>query len=203
MAGEDEKPALRTRVTERVNIVVWNLPLPRRAQVLISQLVYHNPPIPAARVVETLTALEAAEVRSVVVGGWGVDALVGRQLRPHRDLDLIVDSAQVDRAGEVLLGLGYESWHADESPEPLGDLEISAAEAYRDGALRVVDLHGADLAQLELSEGVIDGEPVTCISAEQQLQAQVGKTWTPDRRNQRRINLEAVEAAIEGDGAGY
>jgi hypothetical protein len=29
-------------------------------------------------------------------GGWAVDALVGHQTRPHRDLDLFVDAAAVD-----------------------------------------------------------------------------------------------------------
>ena len=39
------------------------------------------------------------ETRAVVYqinGGWAVDALVGHQTRPHRDLDLFVDAAAVD-----------------------------------------------------------------------------------------------------------
>jgi hypothetical protein len=36
--------------------------------------------------------LSRAGCRTWVGGGWGVDALAGRQTRPHRDLDLAVDA---------------------------------------------------------------------------------------------------------------
>jgi lincosamide nucleotidyltransferase A/C/D/E len=39
------------------------------------------------------TVLELFESEAIEVwidGGWGVDALVGRQTRPHEDLDLVV-----------------------------------------------------------------------------------------------------------------
>lgn len=35
-------------------------------------------------------ALSDAGVSCWVVGGWGVDALLGRQSRPHKDLDVLV-----------------------------------------------------------------------------------------------------------------
>lgn len=38
-----------------------------------------------------LDALTAAGCRWWLEGGWGVDALVGRQTRPHRDVDVDVD----------------------------------------------------------------------------------------------------------------
>jgi lincosamide nucleotidyltransferase A/C/D/E len=41
-------------------------------------------------VTAVLTALDRAHVRHWVAGGWGVAALVGRQTREHRDLDLAV-----------------------------------------------------------------------------------------------------------------
>ena len=34
-------------------------------------------------------ALSAAGVRCWVVGGWGVDALIGQRTRPHKDLDVL------------------------------------------------------------------------------------------------------------------
>jgi hypothetical protein len=39
-------------------------------------------------VVDVLERLDRAGVPVWLDGGWGVDALVGRQTRPHRDLDL-------------------------------------------------------------------------------------------------------------------
>ena len=44
----------------------------------------------AERVLEILDRLRSHGVTASVDGGWGVDALVGRQTRPHEDLDLVV-----------------------------------------------------------------------------------------------------------------
>jgi lincosamide nucleotidyltransferase A/C/D/E len=46
-------------------------------------------------------------VRYWVLGGWGVDALVGRQTREHRDLDLAVDATQWDTCLDVAAALDY------------------------------------------------------------------------------------------------
>jgi len=54
-----------------------------------------------------LAALAAAGCRSWVAGGWGVDALVGRQTRPHRDLDLALDAVRLDAGLTALASLGY------------------------------------------------------------------------------------------------
>jgi lincosamide nucleotidyltransferase A/C/D/E len=40
-------------------------------------------------------------------GGWGVDALFGRQTRKHGDLDLVVAQADVNPAEQALHSLGY------------------------------------------------------------------------------------------------
>ena len=46
-------------------------------------------------------------VRFWLAGGWGVDALAGRQTRPHRDLDLLVDARDEEPTLQVLGDLGY------------------------------------------------------------------------------------------------
>lgn len=60
-----------------------------------------------ADVLAVLDALDDAEVRWWVAGGWGVDALVGHQTRDHRDLDLLVDAQQMDLTLTGLARLGY------------------------------------------------------------------------------------------------
>lgn len=57
--------------------------------------------------VEVLDALDSARVRHWVAGGWGVDVLVGKQTRPHRDLDLAVDADQFELCMAALDRLGY------------------------------------------------------------------------------------------------
>ncbi|HEX4305014.1 MAG TPA: hypothetical protein VHZ54_03160 [Solirubrobacterales bacterium] len=196
MSGNRETASLWTRGTDRVNAVVWRLPLPRRPKVLLSGIVFHNPPMPRARALETISTLEDAGLRSVLLGGWGVDALVGRQLRNHSDLDLLVEPSELNRAIEVLGGLGYARWNEDDAPESLGPIDPERAVSCRDRALRVVDLHGADLDALEVTVGSIESHKVTCLSAEQQLQTQVGKTWTRARRRRRQGNLTALQTLL-------
>ena len=41
-----------------------------------------------AEVLRVLDALDGAGIRTGITGGWGVDALLRRQTRPHTDLDL-------------------------------------------------------------------------------------------------------------------
>ncbi len=61
----------------------------------------------AAEVRAVLTGLEAAGCRVWVAGGWGVDVLVGRPTRAHRDLDLAVDAAGLDAGLRLLAERGY------------------------------------------------------------------------------------------------
>src|SRR5207237_10486551 len=60
---------------------------------------------------ETLLALvgrlEANGIDAWLDGGWGVDALLGHQIREHDDLDLLVELHRVSRIVELLDGLGY------------------------------------------------------------------------------------------------
>jgi lincosamide nucleotidyltransferase A/C/D/E len=63
--------------------------------------------VDAEDVIQVLDALDAAGVRHWVAGGWGIAALVGRQTRQHRDLDLAVDAADLSRCLAVLAGLEY------------------------------------------------------------------------------------------------
>ncbi|MGA1371782.1 MAG: nucleotidyltransferase domain-containing protein, partial [Pseudomonadales bacterium] len=46
-------------------------------------------------VVELYVALAGAGVDIWIDGGWAVDALVGRQTRPHNDLDIAVEARHV------------------------------------------------------------------------------------------------------------
>jgi len=58
-------------------------------------------------VLAILGAVEATGTRLWVAGGWGVDALVGRQTRAHRDLDLLVDSQRLEECLALLASRCY------------------------------------------------------------------------------------------------
>jgi lincosamide nucleotidyltransferase A/C/D/E len=59
-------------------------------------------------VIELLDRLARAEVAAWLDGGWGVDALLGEQTRPHKDLDLIVRVEEVRRMRDALAPDGFQ-----------------------------------------------------------------------------------------------
>jgi len=69
----------------------------------------------AETVLEVLDVLGASGISAWVDGGWGVDALLGRETRQHDDLDLIVALEQVERIREALGVRGFGP-AADELP---------------------------------------------------------------------------------------
>ena len=82
-------------------------------------------------VLEVLDRLNAASVRWWVHGGWGMDALLGEETRPHDDLDLAVA-----RADLVLLETALPEFHR----VPERD-EWPSSFVIADGRGRQVDLH--------------------------------------------------------------
>jgi lincosamide nucleotidyltransferase A/C/D/E len=143
-------------------------------------------------VVEVLRQLEDAGVTAWVDGGWGVDALVGEQTRPHEDLDLALDRLQLVGARRALEDGGF---HVDDGAEP----GLPARLVLRDQHERAVDLHplafddaGDGWQQLSESgkawgrypadglraEGAIAGRPVRCLSASLQARFRLGYEWT-------------------------
>lgn len=162
---------------------------------------YRNPPISTDRVLEAVEALEQGGVETVLIGGWGIDALVGKQLRPHRDVDLLADEGQLEPAIAALEQIGFELWNHDPEPGPIGKISVGCAITLRDRALRVVELHAVDLRAVDPVAGEIGGRRVRCLSAHHQLQAQheIGRTWTPQRRLNRQRNLAAVQKMLQSD----
>ena len=97
-----------------------------------------------SEVVRVLAALEAAGVDAAITGGWGVDALLGRQTRPHGDVDVGIAATNVDRAIDALAAIGY-ALHEDRRPARI----VLRARA------GVVDLH--PIAWTSTGEGVQQG----------------------------------------------
>lgn len=133
-------------------------------------------------VLEVLDALRGAGCRAWLGGGWGVDALVGRQTREHRDVDLALDAGHEGSALTALGGLGYVV-ETDWRP-----VRVELAAPGR----RWVDVHpvrfdttghgvqaGPDGTAFAyprgcLTTGVLDGVAVPCLSAAQQVAFHTG-----------------------------
>ena len=157
------------RVTGRLNALLWRVPLPRRVLVRLSGLVYRSPPMPGEVMLGIIDAVHAAGVQCWVGGGWGVDALVGRRTRTHRDLDLIVEHRDMHRATQVLRELGYWEWYRVEPEVPMST-QIVFTDHHVAG--RAVDLHPLEFfgPQVGLTTGAVAGREVACISVATQIE---------------------------------
>jgi len=162
------EPSLFYRLTGRLNVLVWRAPLPRRVVARLSTTVYRNPPMPEDVVLAIIGALQAAGLRCWISGGWGVDALAGKRTRIHRDLDLVVEDRDIQRAIEILADLGYWEWYRADSEVPMFSRVVLHDDEL---AGRAVDLHPLEISgtQVEFATGEIEGRQVPCLSLALQL----------------------------------
>jgi lincosamide nucleotidyltransferase A/C/D/E len=87
----------------------------------------------AGDVVEILELAAAAGVGIWLEGGWAVDAVLGEQTRPHRDVDVLIDAADAPTLLALLTARSYERTHHPSD----SDWNFE----YQDPAGRVVDVH--------------------------------------------------------------
>lgn len=152
----------------------------------------------AADVISLHRALVAAGAPVWLMGGWGIDALAGRQTRSHHDVDLLVDIADLERLRVCLIRLGFVlkyTWddevrwiRHDQWSSPL---EQPSAFVYGHADGREVDVHvvqQSEDGEVEMlwnvpyaftaaglsATGAIDGHSLPCLSREMQLQAHIG-----------------------------
>jgi lincosamide nucleotidyltransferase A/C/D/E len=151
----------------------WLLRLPP-----VERIKYRLIYTPAWQVLAVLDQLAAEGVRGWLAGGWGVDALLGRQTRPHNDIDLVIgdDEPPFQQIAQALAREGF--WFVGKFHHP--GIPIPWCHIWRHHAgakveVLPVPLHeppfaadGADVGQ-PFTEGSIDGRPVPCLSAELQL----------------------------------
>lgn len=117
-------------------------------------------------------------------GGWGVDALLGRQTREHEDLDVVVQGSDLPVLRAYLSAQGFSDFPRNDT-RPWNFVLANAA-----GEL--VDVHVIDIGPAGegvygpqengqsypssslLGLGAVDGLPVRCLSAEYQLESHTG-----------------------------
>jgi lincosamide nucleotidyltransferase A/C/D/E len=141
-------------------------------------------------VLAILDALDAAGVDWWVGGGWGIDALLGEETRPHSDLDLCIRAEQEARASEALEACRLRL-EADERPTRFlmsapghGAVDVHPLRFASDGTAR---LQGPDGIEFGFAAGSLDGtgtiggRSVRCFTAERQRIAHSG--YVPRERD--------------------
>ena len=61
----------------------------------------------AKEVLELIKLFENNNITVFIDGGWGVDALLGKQTRPHEDLDIALQHTDVPKLRTLLAQRGY------------------------------------------------------------------------------------------------
>jgi len=140
--------------------------------------------------------LGADGIQVWLTGGWGIDALLGQQTRPHKDLDVLVLVDDVVRLRELLGGDGYglkELWSENRWVVDAQGAEIATAFVLQDAAGREIDVHAMRLdeqghglpawadgeglvfqRQDLAGEGLIAGLAVRCLSPAMQMLLHTG-----------------------------
>ena len=159
-----------------------------------------------AEVARIISYLESAAIRIWLDGGWGVDALIGEETRPHSDLDAAVELDKTDSIIAALAPFGFEVT-ADDRPTRL----VLAAS---DG--RHVDFHplvldeqgngrqigagpnGGDAiypAEGLTGKGIVLGRPVACLTAELLLRHHTG--YEPTAKDRHNVGLLCERFGLE------
>ncbi len=127
-------------------------------------------------VLRVIGALQEAGCRFWLEGGWGVDALVGHQTRPHRDVDIDIDAACEATALSVLGRLGYEV-ETDWRPNRVelvcagrGWVDLHPLQLAEDGSARQASLDGGFHVFPDhfFTLGHLAGATVGCVSEQAQ-----------------------------------
>ena len=158
----------------------------------------------AEDVLELYTLLLEHGVQIWIDGGWGIDALLEQQTRPHKDLDAFVAfddlptlTAVLSQRGFVLKEIWSESqWHRHNGHVSLigtGEAtgEVATAFVLKDALRREIDIHvmnvdehGSPTPAWDSSvsfspdalhgQGFIAGVPVRCLSAAMHMRTHTG-----------------------------
>jgi len=129
----------------------------------------------AARVLGILSHLEGNGISAWLDGGWAIDALLGKQTRPHDDLDLVSrleDSTRIEEAlgerGYVLAhGAPPQSFELVDSDGHQVDVHPASFRPNGDRLYRMAD--GEDWVYPAAGfrgRGLVLGREVPCLTAE-------------------------------------
>jgi lincosamide nucleotidyltransferase A/C/D/E len=133
-----------------------------------------------------LDQLDGAGLVVWLDGGWGVDALLGRQSRPHQDLDLVVARDDCAVAQAALARVGFQHDRAAVPGLPARLVLVSADGRQVDVHPVVFDRHGNGWQELGddawgaypadglTGMGMVGGRQVRCLTPQLQVRHHLG-----------------------------
>ena len=140
--------------------------------------------IDAPDVLGLYNALEKLGVKIWIDGGWGVDALLEKQSRPHKDLDIAVQQKDISKLRELLKSRGFQETKfeiarphnfvmADTHDHEI-DVHVIVLNSKGDGIYGPVENGEMYPAAALSGTGIIAGQSVRCISPEWTIKFHIG-----------------------------
>ncbi len=132
----------------------------------------------SAAVVELLRLLDEAAISVWLDGGWGVDALLGMQSRPHKDIDIVIRVSDAPKVQEVL---GRKGFVVKQGTPPHSFVLANSSGWEVDVHAVVFDDHSNGVYRMENGEdwsypaegfsgrGIVEGRSVHCLSPTTQV----------------------------------
>jgi lincosamide nucleotidyltransferase A/C/D/E len=130
-----------------------------------------NPQITVEDVINLQNLFTREQIEIWIDGGWGVDALLGHQTRPHNDLDIALKHSNVPMLRKLFETRGYRNVPRNDTRDcnfVLGDdkghlIDVHSFELGASGN----NVFGVPYIAKHLTgNGIIAGQQVKCISAE-------------------------------------
>ena len=159
----------------------------------------------SSALVELLQFIETAGIQIWLDGGWGVDALLGVQTRPHKDVDIIVRLNDLQKLGELLHARGFAIRPGgtasnfvlvDRSGLEI-DIHAITFDSTGNGVYRMAN--GQDwiypAARFE-GRGTVDAYPVRCLSPDAQVLGHADG-YTPTTKDIDDMELLSVRFGVE------
>lgn len=149
---------------------------------------------------EILDLLEGMNIRYWIDGGWGVDILLGKQNRNHRDVDVDFDGQHTDALLKALGEKGYEietDWRPcriELYSSRLGYIDIHPLVIQEDRSAAQADPDGGwyHFEAEWFSSAVFEGRKIPCISPKAQKLFHTGY----EARDVDRIDMENLDVLL-------
>ena len=133
-------------------------------------------------VIKLYVQLEGLGIQIWIDGGWAVDALLGRETRSHKDIDIAIEQKNLLRLREYLESRGYQEIERDKDKKwdlVLGDnkgheIDVHTFVLDKDGLIVKEEYWDGYSSNSLSGTGIINGHSVRCVSLSQLIKTHTG-----------------------------
>lgn len=157
--------------------------------------------IQAADVLKLYKLFQENNIEVWIDGGWGIDALLGSQTRPHNDLDIALDDKDKPKLRKLLEERGYKDMPRDDTSD--WNFVLSDGEREVDIHTFLFDekgnhIYGTAYPKESLSgRGTINGVTVKCIPPEWVVKFHAEAMYEPKEKDIKDITALCDKFGLE------